>query len=449
MKVIFAVLGLALPMVLSAQNQTLEQYVALGLENNEQLIREQLASAYEEAKLQEVRGQYLPDLSLNATYTRAGGGRTIDVPAGDLVNPIYAGLNRLLEEERYPTDIANVSEQLLPDDFHETKIRLIQPILNSRIYYGYKAQRSALSAQQAQEAAYRNQLTKQIRVGYYQYLSAREQQRILDDTRGLLEELLRVNQKRVDNDQATREVVYAARYELSAIDRRRAAAQKQTATARIYFNFLLNRDLETAIVADTVSFTIPTAPASVAALSETALRNRREVTQLQYGIEATDRATQLSRSYLMPEINLVGDLGYQGFGYTFDDQQDFWLVQLGLTWPIFQGNQNRSRVQQAHITGQQRRSELTDLKHRIALEVAQAYYGRAEAQQQLRASRDGLRNARENFRITAKKYRENLVLLVTCHEARTNYTTAQLEEALARYQLNIREAELQAAVALE
>ncbi|MCG8384664.1 MAG: TolC family protein, partial [Cytophagales bacterium] len=235
----------------------LEGYIKTGLENNQQLIREQLATQLQYQVEREARGGFMPNVSFDASYIWAEGGRLISVPAGDLVNPAYQGLNEILGENRFPTDIENVDEQLLPNNFHETKIRLIQPLLNSSIYYNYKAQSAQYSAQRARQQAYENQLVREIKVGYYKHLSALEKLDILLDTRELLEELLRVSKKLVANDKATKEILYASQAEVNKMDSQIAAARKQVNTSRIYFNFLLSRGLNEPILVDTTMISVP------------------------------------------------------------------------------------------------------------------------------------------------------------------------------------------------
>ena len=54
------------------------------------------------AALDQARALYLPSLDLSARYTRANGGRTIDFPVGDLLNPVYATLNQITGSARFP-----------------------------------------------------------------------------------------------------------------------------------------------------------------------------------------------------------------------------------------------------------------------------------------------------------------------------------------------------------
>lgn len=44
-----------------------------------------------------MRGMFLPSVSIEARYSRAGGGKIIEFPVGDLMNPVYGtGLLYLL-----------------------------------------------------------------------------------------------------------------------------------------------------------------------------------------------------------------------------------------------------------------------------------------------------------------------------------------------------------------
>ncbi len=48
------------------------------------------------AALDQARARYLPVLDVAARYSWADGGRTIEFPVGDLLNPVYATLDELL-----------------------------------------------------------------------------------------------------------------------------------------------------------------------------------------------------------------------------------------------------------------------------------------------------------------------------------------------------------------
>ena len=85
-----------------AQNPILENYIREGLESNRGLKQKQLDYASNLAALKEARGLFLPDISLNARYTVAEGGRMIEFPVGDLLNPVYSTLNMLTGSSQFP-----------------------------------------------------------------------------------------------------------------------------------------------------------------------------------------------------------------------------------------------------------------------------------------------------------------------------------------------------------
>lgn len=433
-----------------AQSESaLERYIAIGLKNNEALIREQLESKIQSEVLREAKGKYLPNVFIDASYIRADGGRTILFPAGDLVNPIYGGLNQVIGSDVYPTNIPNVEEQFLPDDFHETKVRLIQPILNTDIYFNKRIQESKLMAQEAKKRAYENQLIKEIKVAYYRHLSARQQSSILEATRSILEELVRVSKSQVENEKATREVIYGAQAELNKLESQQASAERQEHTSGIFFNYLIGRELTKTIEGEPVELDVTGLTDDLETLTTSALNEREELRQIEYGAEASRAATMMNRRYFVPKINLVGDAGYQGFGYEFDDEQEFVFLRVGLTMPIFQGNQNRAKIQQASLREKVLESELKATNDLIALEVAEAYYALEAARKNLIARKAARKNAQENFRIIQKQYAQNQVIQVAFNDARNSFTTAQLLETIAHYNLKIRMAELESAAAYQ
>ena len=83
-----------------------DQLVADALGANLELAASQASVEQRFTALDQARARYLPALDLTSRYTRASGGRSIDVPVGDLLNPVYATLNQLTGTSQFPA-IAN------------------------------------------------------------------------------------------------------------------------------------------------------------------------------------------------------------------------------------------------------------------------------------------------------------------------------------------------------
>lgn len=421
--------------------EVIEQYVVIGLTSNQQYLKERLSIHISEEESNISKSLFFPDVSFNASYLIANGGRTIGFPVGDLFNPAYTTLNQLTNSNQFPTDLKNVNTQLLPNDFHETKIRIVQPILNTNIYYGYKAKRSFVSLNEAKANAYRNQLAFEIRKAYYNYLKVLEQKVILDSTRLLVKELVRVNGKFVKYEVATKDVLYNAEAQLYQVDAQLAETQKNINTSRNFFNFLLNRDLELPIEREEL-IGFEREIFSIEKLQNDALANRTEINQIQSGIDASDYEIKRSKGFLIPDIAVAGEFGYQGFGYEFDQHQDYYLISFNLAWPIFQGGKNTAQVRKAKLQKQQLEADFNDIKKRIQLEVSTAVYEYEESLKVYDSQLALLKSAKENFKIIQGKYRQNKVLLVEFNESRTQWTTAQLKESIARFNIKIAKANL-------
>jgi outer membrane protein len=431
----------------NAQSPILEAYIEQGIKSNLQLQQEQLSYERSVENLHLARALFFPQLSANSSYSWADGGRKISIPVGDLMNPVYSTLNTLTGTNQFP-QIENSTTQFLPNNFHDTKLRVIQPIFNPDILFNYKAQKELISIQQAQKNAYENELKFNITSAYYQYLESGEALTILSDTRELLEELLSINKKLVANDKATKDVVLNAEYELDRIDQQLTEAKKNSAVSASYFNFLLNRDLNASIEKDTTISSVLSQAYELHELTSTALTHREEIKQVQHGILVNDGLLALNRnSAILPKISVVGDAGYQGYKYKFNDDQRYWLVQFNLTWDLFKGGEKRTKIQQAKIDYKIAENKMDQLKKQIELQVIQSYHELNAAKSAYITSQSGVKRSEKFFQIVKSKYNEGQAIMLEYLDAENKLTTARMTEVINTYELLRKEAALQKTIA--
>lgn len=423
-----------------AQTPIVEQYVTIGLAQNLALKRQDYAYEKSVQALREAKGLYYPQVTFSAAYTVALGGRAIQLPIGDLLNPVYTTLNQLTETNQFP-QVENVDEQFLPNNFQETKIRIIQPIYNTDIYLNRQIKEDMQMSNAAARDAYRQELTRDIRTSYYAYLQSCEVLDIYDQTAGLLQEVLRVNQSLVANQKATAEVVAQAQADISQLAQDRALAVQQQQSARAYVNFLLNRPLQTEIEVDSLIMQAAQTPISLEGLQSQALTQRYELSQLDYAKTASEKAVELQRMQQYPTVNLVVDAGFQGFGYNFGEQ-GFVLANAMVSWNVFQGFQNKAQIQQAEIDLASVQNQREEVVQQVQLQVEQAYYGLQAAKARVKAAEDGLKSATQSFNLVQKRYQTQQTNFLTLVDARTRYTQAQLNLVIARYAYLGQQAEL-------
>ena len=84
------------------QDSTLDNYIREGFDNNLALKQKELDYRRSVQSLNQARALFYPNISFNARFSLAEGGRTIDFPVGDLLNPIYTTLNQLTQSQQFP-----------------------------------------------------------------------------------------------------------------------------------------------------------------------------------------------------------------------------------------------------------------------------------------------------------------------------------------------------------
>ncbi len=243
---LFFISGVGSGTGLKAQNPVLEEYIIEGLQSNLGLKQAKLDYAANLSALKEARGLFFPDLSLNARYTVAEGGRTIEFPVGDMLNPVYSTLNVLTGTELFP-QIENQEFAFLRPREHETKMTLVQPIFNTDIIYNHGIRKQYTEIARIDVDRYKRELIKEITKAYYDYQKAFNLVWLADTSISLVKENLRVSQRLFENDKVTIDAVYRSESELSKVEVQRAQANNMLEASRAYFNFLLNRSLDASI----------------------------------------------------------------------------------------------------------------------------------------------------------------------------------------------------------
>jgi len=435
--------------VLYGQSSVVDNYIAEGIENNHTLQQNDHDIQKSIAALQESKGLFYPKVSFEANYSLAGGGRTIAIPVGDLMNPVYATLNQLTDSQQFP-QISNVDEQFLPNNFHETKIRVIQPLFNTDIYYNYKAKEALISIEQAKRKVYEQELGKDIKKAYFQYLQTLEVIKVYGDTKTLLKEVLKFNEKLVKHQKATSEVIYSSKYEIQKIEKDLVEAEKNRILAQSYFNFLLNKPLESDIIADSTLLNneLLMKEYSLANLESQSLEERKVFEQIEKGRYATLQRLKMNEASIYPTVNLVGDVGYQGFEYKFDNTQDFWFVQVALSWNIFSGKQKRYQRQQIMIEQKKLDTQEAQVQNQVKLQVRQAFHNLESSKQSIETSKAALRSAEENFKLVDKQYKQDRTPLINLLDAQTKLNNAKVAIVIDKYSLLLQLVELERAIGI-
>lgn len=421
----------------------LDALVAEGLAANPLLRARNFAVTREDAAVAEARGRFLPSVTANARASALAGTPNL----GALINPAYAALNQLLGQNAFPTDI-----NLTLPQRQEATFRVAQPLFEPRVLEGYRIARSLKAASVAERDAQRRQLMADIQTAYLQYARALRAADLYDATVPLLDETLRVSERLLSAGKVTPDNVLRARAEQSAVVQQRDAAHQLARAARQQVNYLTGRPLDAplALVADTLlGFDARFGMIGDLGVAQTrAQGTREELTQLDRSTDAVEGQRRLARAAYMPSVSLALDYGFQGNAIRVGSKTDFSVASLVFSWNLFNGGQDRARMQQAALDGAQLQARRADAARSIELQVRIAHDAATVARTAIATAADRLSAASRTFELVQRRYGEGLTSQLELLDARTSLTSAQLNRLITTYDFYQRVVEYERAAAL-
>jgi len=436
---------------LTAEESILDHYINIGLNSNLALKQQEFSLEQSMKALKEARGMYLPSLTLLSRYSRAGGGRTIEFPVGTIVNPIYETLNEILVGlGQNPKPFPVIPDQTIPflrEEEQETKIRLVQPIFQPRIYHNASLKSNLKDVQFYETTIFKRVLIKDIKIAYFNYLRAYYVIQLFTETQSLLQENLRVSEVLYDAQKVTRDAVYRAEAEIGFVEQNILEAKNNLDLSRSYLNFLLNRSLQDSVVVDESILGIKKYTFTLDTARVLALKNREEINQLRSAIEASQDNRKIVRSNYIPGLSAVVDYGIQGESYEFSGRDDYWMASLVFEWNIFRGFQDQARSESATLQIRKLETRLLELKQQLKLQVRSAYNNFMLAQKQIEVTNKQAQSSESSFKIVNKKYSEGMAAMIEFLDARSNMTRAQINRLLANYEYHRSFAELERVIA--
>jgi outer membrane protein len=430
MKIRIFIILIMIPVFLHGQ-EVLEEYVKYGIENNLSLKQKQIVYHKSIEALKEARGLFYPNISFNARYSVAEGGRVIDFPVGDLLNSVYTTLNSLTASSMFPL-VENQQIRFLRPAEQETKLRLIQPVFNTDIYYNSKIKKELTVFEEEDVNLYRRELVAEIKKAYYNVGMADGVLTMLVETRKLLAENVRVNKKLMVNGRVTLDYLYRSVTELSKFDQELQNAGKNKKIACAYFNFLLNRPLNDSII---ICFPViwPVLSDFTADYSQSAIENSEELKKLSNYSNISEFQFRMNQSGKLPDMFIAVDYGLQGTEYRFNKNQDYLLASAILTWNLFSGFQNQARIRQSLLEKEKIDRQLEEAKKQIELKVINTMNELLTAEKGIIAAESQLKNAKEGFRLVNRRYGEGQANLLEFIDARTTMTQAEENLIISKF----------------
>ena len=440
-KFIYGILILFISFAINKTNafsqDNLSKYIKEGLDNN--LVLKQKNIGLEKAiySLKTANSYFLPSVNLIGEYTSGEGGRSISFPVGDMLNPVYQTLNKLTGTNSF-SQLNNVNEYLFPNNFYDVKLRTTIPVLNSDLIFNSQIQSGQVNLKEYEINIYKRELIKEIKVAYYNYLSSIEAIKIYKSTENLIKESKRVYESLIKNGSLLPVYLLRTESELENNNSKILDAENQSVLAKKYFNFLINRDLDSEILnepaenqiidfSDTLDF-------------YTARNNREEIMMFNKVLEINNKVLTMNQFYWLPKINFFIDLGSQERNWKFNKDSKYYLLGVQLNLPVFEGFRNQYKISKSELDIKNSELELEKISEQLTLAETTALINYKNAIQNYQSSLKQLKAAESYFNLTMRGYKEGSNTFLETVDARNQLTSSQLLANINKYKIQVAKA---------
>jgi outer membrane protein len=417
-----------LSVAVNAQN-TPDSYIQEGLKSNLVLQQKNLSWQQAQQSLQIARSYFLPSVNLLADYTSGEGGRSIAFPIGDLLNPVYASLNQITQSDAFP-QIENVNENFFPKNQYDVRIRTSLPLINTDLYLNRSIQGQQVMMKQYELNMYRRQLVYDIKSAYFMYLGAVSASKIYESAMVLVRKNVEINESLVRNGKSLPANYLRSKSELERVKSELNSAQNRAANAKKYFNFLLNRDLDSDIHSN-----YSVLDATVQDTTSLGIERREELQMLKTATAINQSALRLNKLTRVPKVNAFLDLGSQASDWKVNDNARYYLIGVQLSMPLFQGFRTNATIRQSSLEIQKTQLSLVNTTEQLNLSATVAKNDLQTATQNYLASRDQLKSAQSYFHLVDTGYQQGVNSLIEFLDARNQFTASQLQQNLRLFEM--------------
>ena len=439
-KALFACLLFTAPIAVRAQS--LDQLIEQALAQSPSLKAAQSDANGALAALDAARAERLPSLKLSTRALFNEGGRVIEIPVADALNPVYATLNRLTAATAAPTQfpaLENPSFSTIRDREFDARLSITAPLYAPALIAGVQRAIAELAGANALQELAARTLVRDVQLAYFSIGRARATRLVFSASEAVLNENVRINHALLSAGSATRDKLLRAQAEVLAAQDRTQSARDAEQSALRYLNFLRAMPLDTALVGE-LEERFP-----VQRLRVDAARSviNPQFSALAASVKVAQAGILQAESLSKPTIGFGLDAGTQGEDFGFGTGKNFATAAISLNWTLFDFGTISAKKRAASSVLDRRQQQLDELE--AALELRQHEAQAKLASAILRTQTQGARllAAAENYRIAEKQRAAGSLSQIEFLDAERARTEAQLGAQSAKFEQAIASAELE------
>lgn len=419
----------------------LQTYVEEGINNN--LNVEQLAANYQKALwgLKEAKRLYAPSVDFVASYEHLFR-KPYDLDK-ETDNPLLSGLIDFINT----LDNSYIQDGKLyypARNSYLAGIQFTQTVFNRELDYNKQMKEAARRSAQAQLEDFKTELEAEIQSAYYSYLQAHFIKECILQSLVLTKKNLQGIESLIAQQKITKDILYKARTNVSNREAQLHNAENKKTKAQSYFNFLLNRPLNSSIEIDKDYIYEQSATYELGQQTTRNKDNEYRLSHIRSMMNYTAAQQKMIRANALPKIQLGVLAGYRGTRLDFERERNYiGQIQVSLKWNIFNSGVNKAKSRQAAFQLDGLKLQYEQQENQLALSEFNALNDVTTELRNYTSVKDSYRNTLVYYNAVEQKFRQGMASILELTDAEEQLLQSDANNYMWYYQLLIQTANYQ------
>jgi len=406
------------------QTLTLEQALAMALQNNRGIQSSALDVRKAQDKVNANRTRQFPGISLYALGAQQL--RSFDFTLTKGVLGTYSGVGPL------PGEDVHLKTPLEPSGMFIG--RVVQPLSSLiRIRRNLDTLKTGVELAHEQTRADRQKVLREVKRVYYALQQVESGLRSVRQQVALYQELARLTENYVAGEVVLKAELLEVQTHLAKAEQSESELRDQEATAKEQLNQLLGRDVLSEFRVQPVLEESGETVDLVAA-RKLALEKRPEVRMAALRQTQAEQDLRAKKAEYIPDVSAeVNSLSFLNFGTYFPRQS--LSVGISVSWEPFDWGRKKHEAAEKERTIEQARNSRQDAVNAVLIDVNEKYRQLRQSRTQLRVARLAQETAIESLRVSRNKYAVQNVLLKDVLQGQVNleHSNSEYQQALLSF----------------
>ena len=421
---------LALSLSLPAQTQTklvltLEESLRLALLQNPQVLAESAKEDQASSVVGQALANFFPKIDAQGS----------DILDKKVFSVLLPGFFPGMEPQRFEFDFTRK---------YQMTFNFSMPIYSGgRIMSGYKSAGYNLQATREGIRRIKQETIFNVKKAFYGYLLALQFRDVAQEAVALAENHLKTVKNMYDVGMAAKFDLLRTEVQLANLKPQLIKARNALSLAGIGLKTLLGLDLDREIEVQG-ELAYKDVEENLDASLTQALTVRPEIVQFNFQKQMAAEMLKAAKGAYFPTVGVGGqyNIWADKFRFSGDTWEDYYTISLVLSVPITNGLMNKAKIGESKAMLKQLEYGQKGLADMVRYEVQEAVLNLRQAKESLLSQEKNVEQAREAVRIAELNYAEGLATnldvnaaQVALSQARTNFSQAQFDYAVALAQL--------------